>query len=951
MKLKKILSLLVVLTLACSLFTAVNVNAAEDEFAILRTLGISTDFSDNTTPITRYQLAQVALELTGISAEPNGEPVFPDIPVKHKYFPVVNAAYINGLMGALTDGSFGPDTNATAMDAGRVLLSELGYTAFAKQANWTDAQYNSKVQSLGLMRGIDSSKGLTYHDVGKMIINMFTTKVMDIIAIDGEGIKFAESNLTYIESRFGYILKTGIMYAAGSASASGYAPVKANQVIIDDILYKTDGRDYSKYVGYNVKYIVTSEYEDGQVIHVEKYRDYEEVVISAKDVLGYDNYVMTYVDENGSQEKLTLGTSARVIINGQNMGAGDVNFEKYFTPDHGSITFVDTDGNDVYDVANINTMVYFKAGGVTATTITDTLTGASLNIGDIDTYVYKDGVAVEMTQITAGDYVEVATGRVAYSTVNGNEIMSLNAATSEIATLNVVSTSTVTGKVTAKKTTGIGVDGVVYDYNNYYADLLASDYVKVVSLGDTVEVVLNEKGEVIDIPSAKSSYGDESVEKTYAYLLGMASTGGISESAVVRFMDIEKLQEVRLVTSEDCKINGKKFDFNEVNTVDPTTATSIYYPNGTFKHQLFRYSVNENNEINNIYLAVDHANQYVLDHNGSPTSAVNPDYDPAYAGYDENNFSLDYMKTDAHGYGANIENLYFIKPQTIMLKIPPTPENPKLWVVTTNEEVTTSNSIVTAFADSAIELYDVNEQYVPAVGIKREAGSSNDVTRSGFKNAIRTGIVTNVMDVYDENSNEIRRQVTLAVPTPSGVETRMLVPSDPDLVSVRPMYYAAGNGTVSSQYSTISWNDIQIGDFIVTNVNIAGEVTGFRLYFDHNVLADMDNLTYGKLAYEYATLARTQYKNFDFGYVTKVFGSDGALMNIEGPAGPTAALRKIEAPFTVAGGGYQDKGATMIYYPEKGKFETASVSDIVVGDSVIVHGDCNYTCEVFIIRR
>ena len=268
MKTKKILSLVVVLTLVLSFFAMGTVQAAEDEFAILRTLGINTDFSDDTTPITRYQLAEIALELTGIAPDADGEPAYPDVPVKHKLFPVINAVTKNGLMGGLMDGSFGADTYASIMDGGRVLLSELGYTSFAVQAGWTDAQYSSKVQSLGLTSGVDSSKGLTYNAIGRMMVNMLTTKVMEIVAVTSDGIQYAESDKTYAESKYGYVIKTGIFQANGSASIAGYSAVRMNEAVLDGAIYKTNALDYTRFVGYPVKVILTSEI-DGEIIHVE----------------------------------------------------------------------------------------------------------------------------------------------------------------------------------------------------------------------------------------------------------------------------------------------------------------------------------------------------------------------------------------------------------------------------------------------------------------------------------------------------------------------------------------------------------------------------------------------------------------------------------------------------------------------------------------------------------
>ena len=529
MKTKKILSLLVVFTLVFSMLTLGNVQAADDEFAILRTLGINTDFSDDTTPITRYQLAQIALELTGKTADDEGEPAYPDIPAKHKYFPVVNAVTKEGLMGATADGSFGPDTNASIMDGGRILLAELGYTAFAVQAGWTDAQYSSKVQSLGLTSGVDSSKGLTYSAIGRMMINMLTTKTMEIVSVSSEGIQFAESDSTYVESKYGYVIKKGIFQANGSASIAGYAPVKQSQAVVDGAVYKTNGNDYSDYVGYNVKLILTSEI-DGEIIHVEKYSGSQELVLPAERIDSYSNYVYIYRDENDRAETVSFKTNARVVFNGQNMGAYN---ENYFKPDHGTVTLIDTEGDDVYDVVNINSMAYYKVGGTTATTISDQWTGAKLNFDDKNAFVYSKGSPTELMSIEPGAYAEIAAGAVTFDEVNGNVIMTPDVANSDIIVVNAIETTTVTGEISTRTVDSVGIDGVMYQFNPYYYDLIKSDYVDAVALGSTATLVLNAKGQVIDIKDIVSAYANSEVPKTYAYMTGIVEARGETGQAII----------------------------------------------------------------------------------------------------------------------------------------------------------------------------------------------------------------------------------------------------------------------------------------------------------------------------------------------------------------------------------------------------------------------------------
>lgn len=1025
MKTKKILSLLVVFTLVFSMLTLGTVQAAEDEFAILRTLGINTDFSDDTTPITRYQLAQIALELTGKSPDADGEPAFPDIPAKHKYFPIVNAVTKNGLMGARADGSFGPDSNASIMDGGRILLSELGYTAFAVQAGWTDAQYSSKVQSLGLTSGIDSSKGLTYYAMGRMMVNMLTTKTMEIISVSSEGIQFAESDNTYVESTYGYIIKTGVLQANGFASMAGYAPVKLKQAVVDGALYKTNGNDYSDFVGYNVKLILTSE-TDGEIIHIEKYHESQELVIPAENIDEYSSYRYTYRDEDENSETVSFNTNARVIVNGQNMGTYN---ENYFKPDHGTVTLIDTEGDDVYDVVNISTMLYFKVGGTTATTISDQWTGSKLNLADENAFVYSKGSPTDIMQIEPGAYAEISSGAVTFDEINGNVIMNPDLANADIITINAIETTTVSGTLSTRTYDAVGIDGVMYKYNPYYHDLIKSDYVDAVALGSKATLVLNNKGQIIDIVDIVSAYADSEVPKKYAYMTGLVPARGETGQAIIKTVNLDTLEEESLFTAVDCKYNGKKFEYNKHVKIDPTTNTVFYLPDGNFKHQLIKYATNEAGEVTELYLAIDHSHEKIKKHakplsfvdyipNGktersrnyvdyyygdAPDFVNNPDYDPNYVGYDNNNFSL-----DKSGYPSArhiIDGLYEVTPDTLQIQIRVNKgvdasgtalgnndaghydafavlQDTKQWKILTgatvkNDNIYMSQSMTTPDYWNYIELFDVSETFVPAVAIKYiaalPASSDAPIVGTGLENNYsvsgRSAYVTDVNIVFDEESGEEKRQITVARATTDSVMIETLLPAGKILENTRlnkrkiegytfandeATYGKVNNAAddymlTTSEYSARSWDDIQVGDILQINKDNTGKVTGFRILCDAAIIADADTVEPGRV-YRTSWVDEVGYKSLNIGYVIKTNGVNGSVVNIGGPNGGFKGLRYLSKLNPIPGGSNSIKGAAMIIHTRTKTCESATLSDVKVGDNVLIHMNNGVCVEAFIIR-
>ncbi len=886
MKLKRILSLLLALTLVSSFMMISTVSAANDEFALLRQLGFTRDFSDNTTPITRYQVAEVAIEMAGIGADLEGDPVYPDVPVRHKYFGVVNAAYKKGLVSAKPDGTFAPDSPATPMDAGRAILGELGYAAFGMQAGWTDAQYNNKVQTLGLLSGIKSSSGFTYYDFGKMIINALTVNIMDMISVGNEGVQFKESNLTYIESKYGYKAQYGILQAAGKASMTGTAPTDSfDQVVIKvnntSIRFNTTGIDYSALVGQRVKFILSNNYGDGDLIYLEKYRGSRVIELDATD-LDYDNNSFTYHDEYGRIKTQSFPVTARVIINGENRTTID---DRYYEPDTGSVTLVDTEDDGRIDVVHINSKVVFKVGATTQFDLLDAFTSNRITYGETKIYAYKAGANANIASIKVGDYVELAPGKIKFNA--GTGLVEVDDVNMNRMTVNILPVTKISGSVTAIKATALYVDGVEYKFDGYFEKLVAYGHVSLPTLGAVVEIVVDGDGEIIDVPTVESVYS-LNTDRKYAYMLGMAETSNESKDAVIRVMNIDILEEERFYTAEDCRLNGKKFDFQELKKMDYTTSsvmiytpavnpeydpsygpstpgydpdnikTKQYIMTPTFKHQLISYVLDKDGKVKELFLATDHSNQYILDKDGMSTGVPNPDYVANYQGYSKTEFTMDIRGNLPNIDGATVlANIYQMDPlTTYQLRVPLGDDiyNPKMWfsvppIGPDTRYRSETNTYIVAGSGSdgwtgpTLELYDNTESLSPTIIIRRENQQTTSMTYH-FNDEQRAMLITDITTIYDEEAGKEKIQITGQVGTPDkGVVERKYNIYDPTTALItfeRPK--ETGSDRHNSAIHVLSETgrlpatlaDLEVGDLVEVQLNDIGEIALAR------VIADME---------------------------------------------------------------------------------------------------------------
>ena len=283
-----------------------------------------------------------------------------------------------------------------------------------------------------------------------------------------------------------------------------------------------------------------------------------------------------------------------------------------------------------------------------------------------------------------------------------------------------------------------------------------------------------------------------------------------------------------------------------------------------------------------------------------------------------------------------------------------------------------------------VALYDSSEEYTPSVAIKyrKTAAASADAYIPGvdfgdgyFRNDSRYHYVTGVDWIYDEAEGEEKLQITAVKATQDSIETVTLLPAgkitessriarrDPTIYDFEldeATYVMDNYGTIrdvnpndyllnGSELPTRRWDEIEVGDMLECRFDTMGYVSGFRIMVENEIIEDLDNIVYGRVTsnYWYDEVAII---SVNLGYVLQSYGVNGFLMNIGGPNGPSYGLRKIGQLNPVPGGSNSIKGAAMIIHTKSKTCESATLSDVKVGDTVLVRRNTDVPVELFILR-
>ena len=907
MKTKRIISVLFALILTLAMLPAA-VMAEESDFAVFDAIGISIDL-DESDEITRYELAKIVIDIANLEILTEGKAIYADVSEKHWAFSEINTVTSYGYMSGLSNMTFQPDAKASVADVAQVLMNMLGYGSFGKQANWTTADYFVKARNIGLLNGVSTFGGdISASALKQMVANMLDKNIVTVSSVGSDGVKFVVDNeMTYLQSVYGYCFKEGIVQAVGKSTITGSNPASNGKIKISGVTYDAANKDYSSFLGYEVRFIVDKNEENANILYVEKGKvdEESEIYMDASDIEGYAGYTYTYMDEDGSLEQATISVSSQIFLNGQKTSYD----EKIMKPLSGSVKLMDNNGDGVFDIVYVTYEIFYEvAGAFKDEYISDAISEKTLDIEKKEFYISKNGIAADMSTVVNEKIIAVMPGAVKFddgSTLPYVDNTNLTRASVE------TEVEKVTGTVIAKSTSGCVVDDKEYKYSKYFEMLVAEGKAAIPSLNTYVVLYLNSEGNVV---YSKIDIDDMLANKTekYGYITKAVEARGESGKMVVKIFT-EDAQFIGGETPEKIKINGAKKDATDL------LSNTTLFPSGVFDSQLITFETDEAGVVTAINTVADY-------------TATTP-----YEGYDIENFSKEFEGSIK--YYNTFKHLYTIDEGTMMFEIPEDLEEEKKFKITTGSKVLAHNK------SYYVELYDTDEYYnIATIVIDynkiAESGSSTESKTLPYNHS--TGDINSFV-VYDKatvlnNEGEERVELTglTYTGTPgkaNGMEVKRLIAAEDDLKDT-------DNGTfghIYNGYLNTYWADLEPGDVIHYRTDDEGYVDIFRLVFKE---ADMRD---GSGNVVYATKGtHTSAVYLNSGVIHKVY-SDGNFLY-------RTAAEKTVANINKARPLADQMSNVMIFICENGNVRQGAASELRPEDSAMFISEYGRLYEVIVYR-
>ncbi len=621
----KLISFILTLALCFGMTTALKAEEAEqstqeslkekyqEETDVLSYLGIIDRDIDMVNSITRAEFTEMALALGNVPISEYDYTRFYDVAPQTEQGNIIMSAAEAGIVRGGSGSAFSPDKNITVSEAVTMIMRAMGYEdmAMLRYGNSADACVKY-AQSVKLLK-ISPSGLLKGGDAVKLLFDALELGYVDVSgATKNGGTDFTVSETTYLEKVFGMTRYTGVVTGTEYSlkiSGSSYE----NVIEINDVLYNAEiGNDYDQkdILGKRAYFYIKEDAEKENVVVVGELPNRNTYVkILPEDlILGSSTEVVYW---NESDKKTTARLSGTALVYYNDMLCLNITNADFKISD-GEIVLVDNNNDKAYDYVFIREYKRYVVSNSSYGVITSLYDDWRFNVKEHKDYVlYRDGI--EITSDHLGRYDEIKVMENKDKTAGVIESVK-NTFEGDVTNIRVKDNKTYV-------TVSNYLEEREFELENYYVNAYKKGVFGVTEpkKGLSYKFAYNENGKIY---AAMEAYDNEF---NYGFLIGVSEEGGLDKTYQIKIYGAYGNMKIYDL-ADNFKINGKKTEKNKI--------SSALLKNGQIA-QMVMYKTNQKGLLEEIRTYVNSTE----------------------AGYNPNEFSLDYKLSDSDWSASSVMKL------------------------------------------------------------------------------------------------------------------------------------------------------------------------------------------------------------------------------------------------------------------------------------------------------
>ncbi|MCK9479061.1 MAG: S-layer homology domain-containing protein [Firmicutes bacterium] len=551
--------------------------------------------------LTRAEAAAIFSTLLGFEkfdAYSFPDDTFYDVPTDYWAAEEIALCYNAGIVNGYNDEEFMPDEPVKFEEFLKMIVILLGYDNFLDDAAPYPQGYINIATQKKITREISGSIGtpITREEAVALVCNSLQVDIMQQTKFGGETRYETIPGQNVLTQNLGLKKKRGQVNANSITTLTGESALRDDEVAIDNVVYKVGNTLANSLLGYNVQFYIKE--DDASDISILRYVAPDD---SKNDVLklGADNIEssttksrIVFQDDDSMDarpKEARLANNASIIFNGKYCGV-QLLWDEDFNVKSGEMTLIDTNLDGLYDVVLINSYITYVLNRVDAL-------NERLFFKFDKTYNGQQYLQLSSTGSQANFNV-VLNGRKA-PLVNLKEwdVVSVGASKDGLYANIIVSRNRINGAIEEITDDALYINGNRYEYEfGFWQDLSKSN------------IKVGEKGYFYFDFLGKLAATDINMitGKTFGYLIdAVLKEKGMEKSA--NFQIFAESGEVLHLKS------SKKITCFDINNIDGTLKnadeTIALIKSANAIGQLILFEVNNENEINRIYLSFDNTSQ------------------------------------------------------------------------------------------------------------------------------------------------------------------------------------------------------------------------------------------------------------------------------------------------------------------------------------------------------
>ena len=380
-----------------------NSNLSKDLY-LIEQLGIMSNPSENQeNGVSRAEFLSWALKMSKVQIEPvKTEPIFNDVTMGHVYADEIQTAYDLNFVTGDGNGRFRPDDCITSYEAAVILINSMGYKSIANGA------YGELISAMKLYDNFSFNKRndiLVRENAAIMIYNALNTPTAKIK--NQQYSSKDKDDETYLELMWGIYDCTGIVTQNEYVSSVGKNP-RPNTAYIDDEKFDETAYSVDGMLGMQVKVYYTDDYSEKSIVYAYPLSRNTVSKPAGFDYEGYSDYEFKFLKDSSKREKYKINNKTCIIYNNRLLHGNE--FERVFNDKAAEFTFIENDSDKIYD------FVIIKIAEVYVPTVIDAqrlfISGKdrdSISLDDYTSYSVTDteGEAVEISDVKLTDVLLV----------------------------------------------------------------------------------------------------------------------------------------------------------------------------------------------------------------------------------------------------------------------------------------------------------------------------------------------------------------------------------------------------------------------------------------------------------------------------------------------------------------------------------------------------------------